>query len=172
MGSEQTGKPKFVVDCMLGKLAKWLRLVGYDTAYMRDAQDDALVRQAVREDRILLTKDNLLAQRRLLRNRCIFVEEEGTGAQLREVMRKLSLRFVPDDMFTRCMVCNGEIEAVPKESVKALVPPYVHETQEEFGRCGSCGKIYWRGTHVDHVMAALRQFKPDPVKRDGLEADD
>ena len=149
--------PTFLADCMLGSLARWLRLLGYDTAYVRDADDDLLVRMAIRENRILLTKDTLLAKRRILRGRVLFVEQEETGKQLREVMEKLSLPFEPDRMFTRCMVCNGEIERVDPESVKDRVPPYVYRTQKEFGRCRSCGKIYWRGTHVRHVMEALER---------------
>ena len=164
MGSEAELKPKFVADCMLGTLAKWLRLVGYDVAYSRDADDDDLVRQAVRQDRILLTRDNLLTQRRLLRGRCVFVEGEGSAEQLREVLRKLSLRVEPGDFFTRCIVCNGEIETVEKPAVKDLVPPYVYQTQQAFGRCRACGKIYWRGTHVDHVTEALRGFHHESTK--------
>lgn len=156
MDSDREQKPTFVADCMLGTLAKWLRLVGYDVAYSRNADDDSLVRQAIRENRILLTKDNLLAKRRLLRNQCVFVEKEGSADQLREILEKLSLRVETNDIFTRCIVCNGEIEFVDKPAVESLVPPYVYKTQEEFGRCKSCAKIYWRGTHVDHVMEALK----------------
>lgn len=167
MGSEEEVKPKFVADCMLGTLAKWLRLVGYDVAYSRDADDDDLVRRAVREDRILLTRDNILAKRRLLRGRCVFVEGEKSAEQLREVLRKLSLRVEPGDIFTRCIMCNGEIETVDKLSVKDMVPPYVYRTQKTFGRCRSCGKIYWRGTHVDHVTTALKDFHHESAKGNG-----
>ena len=164
MRSDPELRPKFVADCMLGTLAKWLRLVGYDVAYSRSAEDDELARQAVREDRILLTKDNLLAKRRLLRNRCVFVEREGSAAQLREVLEKLSLRVEPNDIFTRCVVCNGGIEPIAKAAVREMVPPYVYRTQQEFGRCASCGKIYWRGTHVDHVTEALRKFHSESAR--------
>jgi uncharacterized protein len=148
---------KFLADCMLGKLAKWLRLVGFDTEYLNDASDDELIRRAVREDRLLLTKDNNLAGRRMVRSRAFFVSAEGTGSQLRQVLDHFSIRVSDDLTFTRCTVCNEPIERVDKPSIKAEVPPYVYKTQQEFGKCLKCGRIYWRGTHVDHVLAALKE---------------
>ena len=141
---------------MLGKLAKWLRLIGYDTLFVHDATDDQLVRISVRDNRILLTKDNALAERRLVRGRCYLMTEEGTGAQLREVVRDLDLRIDESMFFTRCPVCNSEIQATPKSAVKDQAPAYVYSTQERFGRCAGCGRIYWKGTHVQRVLQALR----------------
>ncbi|MDO8682137.1 MAG: Mut7-C RNAse domain-containing protein, partial [Armatimonadota bacterium] len=107
---------------MLGKLAKWLRLIGYDTVYIRDATDDMLVRVAVQEKRILLTNDRSLAGRRLVRDRHYFVEQEDTGAQLRQVIREFDLVVDEARFFTRCPVCNSEIVDAPKPSVKAETP--------------------------------------------------
>jgi len=146
---------KFIADCMLGKLAKWLRLIGCDTEYVHDAQDDELVRRALREDRILLTRDGTLAGRRMVRGRSFLIESEETGKQLRQVIERFGIRIDSDGLFTRCIICNEPMEDVPKLSVKRLVPPYVYKTQERFGRCPSCGKVYWRGTHVEHVIRAL-----------------
>lgn len=148
---------KFIADCMLGKLAKWLRLIGCDTAYVHEADDNELVKRALREDRVLLTRDGELAKRRMLRGRSLLIESEETGRQLRQVIGRFGIRIGPDGLFTRCIVCNEPIEDVPKPSVRELVPPYVYKTQERFGRCPSCGKIYWRGTHVDHVLEALEK---------------
>jgi len=83
---------KFIVDCMLGKLAKWLRMLGYDTKYIQDADDDDLVRIAVREDRLLLTRDVALCERRMVRMRCIFVDWGTTSAQVKQVFNALGLR--------------------------------------------------------------------------------
>ena len=152
---ENKTTPRFLVDCMLGKLAKWLRLVGYDTVFIHDASDDELVRVAARENRILLTKDNLLAERRLIRGRCLFITEEGTAAQLRQVARDLDLPADDSRLFTRCPVCNSEIQDVPKESVREEAPQYVYQTHDRFGRCSGCGRVYWKGTHVEHVLEAL-----------------
>jgi len=146
---------RFVADCMLGKLAKWLRMLGYDTSYVADAEDDELVRIAVRENRILLTRDTRLCERRMVRTRCLFVDWGSTREQMTQVLRTLNLRVNPETLFTRCAVCNGEIVPVKKSQVKGRVPPYVYKTQSDYGYCASCGKIYWRGTHVQHVLEAL-----------------
>jgi uncharacterized protein len=147
---------KFLADCMLGKLAKWLRMLGYDTVYIPGADDDELVRIAVREDRVLLTRDRRLCERRMVRSRCVFVDWGTTREQLRQVIEASSLKVTEGALFTRCAVCNGEITPIPKSEVEGRVPPYVFETQTEFGYCGQCDKIYWRGTHVQHVLDALR----------------
>lgn len=146
---------KFLADCMLGKLAKWLRMLGYDTSYIADADDDELVRVAVREDRILLTRDRRLCDRRMVRRRCVFVDWGSTKQQVRQVLRALDLHPDPNSLFTRCAVCNSEIAPVTKLEVADRVPPYVYQTQQEFGYCVRCNKIYWRGTHVQHVLEAL-----------------
>lgn len=143
---------------MLGKLAKWLRMLGYDTSYIHGASDDHLVRMAIREDRILLTRDHLLAQRRIIRNRCIFIRSLKTSEQVSQVIEELSLKSPDENLFTRCVACNGEIFPVSKETIANEVPPYVYRTQTEFGRCTSCGKVYWKGTHVEHVLSALEKL--------------
>lgn len=140
---------------MLGKLAKWLRMLGYDTSYIPDADDDELVRIAVREDRILLTRDRVLCDRRMVRKRCVFVDWGSTKEQVRQVIRELDLQVDRRNLFTRCAVCNGEIAPMSKLDVEGRVPPYVYATQPEFGYCAGCDRIYWRGTHVQHVLEAL-----------------
>lgn len=144
---------------MLGKLAKWLRMMGYDTRYIPDADDDELIRVAVREDRLLLTRDTRLCERRMVRKRCVFVDWGTTKEQVRQVVKALNLYVDPNSLFTRCAVCNSEIIPLAKAEVKDRVPPYVYQTQEEFGYCTHCDKIYWRGTHVQHVLEALEEEK-------------
>jgi len=146
---------RFIADCMLGKLAKWLRMLGYDTSYIPDADDDELVRVAVREDRLLLTRDRRLCDRRMVRSRCVFVDWGSTKEQVRQVVRELGLHVDREKLFTRCAVCNGEIAPISKLRVADRVPPYVYQTQSEFGYCEGCDRIYWRGTHVQHVLEAL-----------------
>jgi uncharacterized protein with PIN domain len=148
---------KFIADAMLGKLAKWLRLIGCDTEYIRDSADDDLVRITVREDRVLLTRYGILANRRMVRGRSLFIESEETGKQLRQVMNAFDIKLDSKSLFTRCIVCNAVIEDMPREIAKDRVPPYVFETQTEFGYCPRCDKVYWKGTHVDHVIEALEQ---------------
>ena len=151
---------KFIADSMLGKLAKWLRMLGYDTEFIRDADDDELVRVAVREDRILLTRDTRLCERRMVRKRCVFVDWGSTAAQVRQVFQALNLHFSEDSLFTRCTICNGEIVPIEKALLAERVPPYVYKTQSEYGYCARCDKIYWRGTHVEHVLEALKKNNP------------
>jgi uncharacterized protein with PIN domain len=146
---------RFIADCMLGKLAKWLRMLGYDTVYVPGMDDDELVRIAVREDRILLTRDRRLCDRRMVRRRCVFVDWGSTSAQVRQVIAALGLRVESKTLFTRCTICNGEIAPMDKSEVEGRVPPYVFQTQADYGYCANCDKIYWRGTHVQHVLEAL-----------------
>lgn len=148
---------KFLADAMLGKLAKWLRMLGYDTLYFADSDDDELIRIAIREDRILLTRDELLCRRRMIRSRCFFVDWGSTGEQVRQVMKRFSLKLSRENLFTRCTICNGEIVPIAKSDVVDRVPPYVYKTQNEFGYCKRCDKIYWRGTHIEHVLDALQK---------------
>ena len=157
---------RFVVDSMLGKLAKWLRMLGYDTEFIRDADDDELVRIAVREDRLLLTRDTRLCNQRMVRKRCVFVDWGSTAAQIRQVFQALKLQVSETSLFTRCTICNGEIAPIAKEVLEERVPPYVFKTQEEYGYCEHCDKIYWRGTHVQHVLEALKMNNPGDTTHD------
>ncbi len=146
---------KFVADCMLGKLARWLRMLGFDTLYIPDADDDELVRLAVREDRILLTRDFRLSDRRMVRNRSVLVGWGSTSEQLRQVVEQMNLSIDERALFTRCTICNSPIVPVSRSEVKDRVPPYVYQTQQDYGYCARCDKIYWPGTHVQRVLRAL-----------------
>ncbi len=161
---------KFIADCMLGKLAKWLRMLGYDTVYIADADDDELVRLAVREDRILLTRDHRLRERRMVRNRSVFIDWGTTSRQVRQVVASLGLKVSGDSLFTRCTICNGELVPLPKSEVEDLVPPYVFQTQQEFGYCEHCDKIYWRGTHVHNVLKALEESEEPEELEEQVES--
>ena len=154
---------------MLGKLAKWLRMLGYDTVYIQDADDDELVRVAVRENRILLTRDHRLCERRMVRKRCVFIDWGITAHQVRQVVTELKLPVSKELLFTRCAVCNGEIIGLLKSEVQDRVPPYVFLTQAEFGYCVHCDKVYWRGTHVHNVLKALESAE-DKMESTTLEA--
>ncbi len=150
---------RFVADCMLGKLAKWLRMLGYDTVYIAGADDDELVRIAVREDRVLLTRDLMLRERRMVRRRSVFVDWGTTSEQVRQVFRELGLSLESAALFTRCTICNSEIRPMEKRDVEGRVPPYVFETQAQYGYCSACDKIYWRGTHWQAMCRRLQTLK-------------
>ena len=145
---------KFLADAMLGRLATWLRLLGYDTAYSSDAADAELARRARLEQRILLTRDVELTRRRGVR--AVLVEGELVEDQVRHVFHVLNL--TAQEAFSRCAECNTVLEEARKESVRAQVPPYVFHTQERFRRCPRCARVYWRGTHWARIAGQMQDL--------------
>jgi uncharacterized protein with PIN domain len=145
--------PKFIVDVMLGRLARWLRLLGYDVLYDNAMADREIVDIALAEDRIILTRDRKMLERRKVK-KYLLIQDDFFREQLRQVLNQFAIVSYPH-IFTRCLNCNSPLEAVAKESVQARVPPYVYQTQEEFVRCPSCDKIYWSGTHKEAVLRQL-----------------
>jgi len=136
---------------MLGRLAKWLRLLGYDTAYDNDATDHELARRARAEDRILLTRDHQLSERRGLQT--LLIRSQDLEAQVREVRDALG---PPDDpSLSRCSLCNVALEDAAAEDVGDRIPPYVLATHTAFRRCPECGRIYWSGSHVETMEEQL-----------------
>lgn len=136
---------------MLGRLAKWLRLLGYDTRYDNAADDLDLLRIARAEDRVLLTRDWALSRQRGVR--AIWIESQDLAAQLRQVRDAVGPP--PGGRFTRCAVCNARLEPIDRAAVQARVPPYVFQTQDAFRRCPQCDRIYWAATHVEHMLEIL-----------------
>jgi uncharacterized protein with PIN domain len=143
--------PPILVDAMLGRLAKWLRLAGYDAAYWRDGSDEALIDRAQADGRLIVTRDRQLAGRRGVR--ALFIAAETLDAQIVEARAALGGDPQP---FTRCPECNSTLADLPRTAARDLVPPYVWNTQAEFHRCPGCGRVYWKGTHWPAVQARLR----------------
>jgi len=133
---------------MLGKTARWLRMLGFDTFYDNQAEDAELKNLCLRENRILLTKDVELHQL-MPAGTSRLVEAVHPGEQMREIVAAFHLQRL--DLPPRCSLCNGELAAVNKESLKDLVPPYVFRTQDNFQHCSQCRKIYWPGTHKNKI---------------------
>ncbi len=144
---------KLLCDHMLGTLAKWLRFMGYDTAYPGPLDDTELLASAEREDRVLLTRDKELASRspRALRVRSDVLEE-----QIGEVASALGLRLV--DPLSRCSVCNTLLVPVPHDAVKDLVPEGVRSKHQEFWQCPSCHRVYWQGSHWTKMVERLNRL--------------
>lgn len=155
---DHRGKPRFAVDAMLGTLAKWLRIMGYDTIYFRGGVDMELERIALRGKRLLLTKDQEMVQRGNCRS--ILIRSEQLPQQLREVIFGLKLEW-KGQAFTRCLVCNLPLVTIQREKVKNIVPPYVYQNQERFMTCPGCGRIYWPGTHWQRMAERLRKIGGD-----------
>lgn len=141
----------FAVDKMLGRLARWLRILGHDVAYGPHLSGRTLVERARRERRLLLTRDT-----RLLRDPHlpphVFITSDHHREQLRQLAGVVPLG---GDFLGRCLDCNRALEAVPRDDVRAAVPAYVFATQERFQRCPHCGHLYWAATHRDHMLAEL-----------------
>jgi uncharacterized protein with PIN domain len=141
--------PKFIVDHNVGKLARWLRLMGYDARFFQGENDSELVALALSENRIILTRDTRIMKRRLVtkgRLRALLIGSDQPIKQIHQVVDSLKLdyRFNP---FSLCLECNQPLVERKKAEVKELVPPYVFKTQEYFRQCPACQRIYWRGTH-------------------------
>ena len=145
---------RFLVDGMLGRLAKWLRAAGHDTVYEAPFDDLLLADRARQEDRILLTRDHALARRRGVRS--LLVQSEALDEQLRQVLAL----FPPAEGGARCLRCNVPLEPVPLSAVQDFVPPYVREHQSEYWLCPSCRRVYWQGTHWQHMQERLQRLSP------------
>ena len=147
--------PRFLADSMLGTLAKWLRILGYDTTYQAQLDDNQLVRLARAEGRILLTRDTGFLKRKGLRR--LLIESEVLEEQLAQVLQAFGLH--ADNPFSRCPVCNTVLEDVPKYEAWGQVPPFVFHTQERFRLCPECNRFYWRGTHWQRMLERMERLK-------------
>lgn len=152
----------FVADTMLGRLAKWLRILGYDTHYDPSLDDDALLRIARAEGRILLTRDHALARRG--GPHAFFVDQEDLVLQLRAIRERFGEP--ADAPFSRCPVCNARLTAVSREAVAPHVPAFIWQQHERFHRCPACGRVYWPGTHLKRMRSVLRALEIDDVGTD------
>jgi len=139
---------------MLGTLTKWLRLLGYDTAYDNTATDPQLARRARVEGRVLLTRDRELAGRRGLH--ALLIRAEVLEEQVREVQDALGPP--PEPALSRCAVCNAALVPISPGEAADCVPPYVLRTQSDFRRCPGCGRVYWSGTHVEEMRDKLSEW--------------
>jgi uncharacterized protein with PIN domain len=141
---------RFVLDCHLGRLARYLRQFGFDTLYRNDYTDDELADTSSREHRILLTRDRSLLKRSIITHG-YFIREHDPRKQLDEVIRRFDLRnqIIP---FGRCTRCNGMVEAVDKAAIEHLLEPKTRLYFDEFWQCTSCGQVYWEGSHVKHML--------------------
>jgi uncharacterized protein with PIN domain len=143
-------RPAFVLDGHLGRLAAYLRLLGFDTLYRNDFADSELARLSAAEDRILLTRDRGLLKRSLVaRGYC--VRSDSPAGQIREVAVRFDLAGSAAP-FRRCLACNGLLRPVEKAAVADRLPPGTRERFDEFYRCAGCGKVFWPGAHFSRLQ--------------------
>jgi len=146
---------KFAADRMLGRLAKWLRVLGCDVIYGPHLSGYGLIRAARAEQRLILTRDRRLKQKQP--PPFIFIESDHYGDQLQQVVRACAIEFA-GRLFSRCIECNTPLQSKPRETVEPLVPPYVFATQESFSWCSRCRRVYWPATHQQKMLDELRKM--------------
>jgi uncharacterized protein with PIN domain len=147
---------KFFCDDNLGKLAKWLRTLGYDTLFKLTIEDGDLVSVALKENRIILSRDTKLSRFKI-KDKYLLLQSEKPLEQLKQVIDHFKLKIDKESLFSRCLVCNQILQKVEKEKIKERLYPYVYLTQEDFVYCSVCDRIYWSATHVDRMIKKLSE---------------
>jgi uncharacterized protein with PIN domain/sulfur carrier protein ThiS len=154
--AEPLRNPRFVVDVHLGRLAAYLRMLGFDTLYRNDYRDEELSRLAAGEERIVLSRDRGLLKRAAI-VRGYSVRATSPRAQLEEVVRRFHLARLAEP-FTRCLACNTPLGEVEKEAVADRLPPSVRDRHQDFLECPSCRRVYWKGTHYQRMNALVERL--------------
>lgn len=154
-GGDGTSPPRFLLDNHLGKLAVYLRLAGLDASYRNDYQDEELAKRAAREGRVLLTRDQRLLMRSII-HVGYWVREKSPPKQLEEILKRFDLlaRLRP---FQRCVRCNTPLQSVTKDEVIHRLEPLTKKYYDEFRYCPVCDRVYWKGSHYEHMLELLRQ---------------
>jgi hypothetical protein len=152
--------PRFIVDNNVGRLAKWLRIIGYDTLFFNSGDGSHMIAAALVEGRVILTRDTQIMKRRVVTSgqlKAILIKSDEPELQMHQVIDSLNLdgQFKP---FTICLECNQPLLERSKEEVKDLVPPYVFQTQSQYMECPACHRIYWRGMHWQAITKKLKKF--------------
>ena len=152
--------PRFIVDNNVGKLAKWLRMMGYDAIFFDGSDDAYLVAKALAENRVILTRDTQIMKRGIItsgRLKAILINSDAHEPQIRQVIDTLHLDY-RSRPFTLCLECNQPLAERTKDEVKDRVPPYVFQTQSQYMECPACHRIYWRGTHWQSMTEKLEKL--------------
>jgi len=153
---------KFICDSMVGKLARWLRMMGFDTVYEKSGDLSKIIKQAEEENRVILTRNSRFKKVKTPA-KIFFLSSEKTLEQVKQVFDEFNLRG-KCSFLTRCMECNSPLKEIKKEDVKGKVPFFVYDTHEEFAMCPVCGRIYWEGTHVSRMKDKLQEVGIWPLK--------
>lgn len=146
---------KFLLDENLGKLAKWLRMLGYDCVVYKSISIEKKISLCSKERRIFLTRSNKIAKRKEDFNR-ILIRSVKYDKQLQEMLHLIELN--NEMLFSRCLACNNKLHEMQSERIGGLVPEYVKHNFTEFKICRKCGKVFWQGSHYDAMMNKLKNL--------------
>jgi len=148
---------KFIADRMLGKLAKELRMLGYDVVYYRGEDAYPLIKLAREEDRVILTRSTRFTPKRP-EDRIVRITEDKPSLQMRELIQRKIISLTEKPLFSRCLVCNTLLIEIPREEAEGKVPDFIFYQQREFFRCPRCSKVYWPGSHQDHMKKRIKEL--------------
>ncbi|UCE16594.1 MAG: Mut7-C RNAse domain-containing protein [Candidatus Bathyarchaeota archaeon] len=156
---------KFIADGMLGKLTRWLRMLGHDVKYARSLNDGQIIEIAKNEHRILLTRDlELYRQATVQKINTFFVERATEAKKLANLARRFNLKLEFDVKVSRCPKCNTRIKSISKQRVTDRIPEATASYYDEFWECPGCEKIYWQGAHWNRIQATLREARESLTK--------
>ena len=150
-------KPSFIVDAMLGNLAKKLRLMGFDSIYFAKIEDSQILHKAKNENRVILTRDReLIRQAEKQAISAVQINSDNEMDQFFQINEKIKLgNCIITGNTSRCVICNGELHKIEKESINDKIPKGVLEIRKDFWFCQNCNKIYWEGTHIENLQKFL-----------------
>jgi hypothetical protein len=154
MNLEDDNEPTFFVDAMLGNIAKKLRLMGYDSKYLSDIEDDELIKLAKNDKRIIVSRDeDLIRKAQKIGIKCIFIKNEEKISQFREIINELNLKIIKiNGDRARCPKCNSKTKSIAKKNIHKKIPAKVLEYNDKFWECKSCNQIFWEGTHIKNLQ--------------------
>ncbi len=153
-------EPKFIVDTMLGNVARWLRMLGYDTLYFKKIDDWKILSMALKDERVILTRDHGLCNRARKKGaKCLLLEQDTMEERLAYISMKTGIRLYMDLERSRCPICNYELVKVDRETVRDKVPRRVYEKHNDFWYCRKCGKVYWIGKHWKGIEETLKKAR-------------
>jgi hypothetical protein len=145
---------KFIADVMLGKLARYLRILGYDTIYFNQKDEGDLIKIAQEQGRTLLTRRARSKERKDIEN-LLFITEDNPREQLKEVLMYFHLSPFTHSLFTRCLICNERLKDMPREKVEGKVTEYILNSHDTFFLCPNCKRIYWPGSHHERMLREI-----------------
>ncbi len=151
---------RFIADRTLGKLAKKLRMLGYDTVYYQGEDPYQIFRLARQEARTILTRNTKFFPKRP-EDQIVRVKSDHPTHQLRELVQKGYVSLEGESPFSRCLICNTILQEIPKENAEGKVPDFIFSQQKDFYQCSQCLRIYWQGSHLENMAKEVEDLRRD-----------